>query len=229
MRILTERSVFGHHGVWSLVPFEVLREFQKRASVFAEWESPNFLDDRRMRTGVSHSLINYGYDDGPMVRLGWHPQHLADAMKSISILDRFALRKGESFTEPALEILAHPTPNGWVVKANFGDPVWDVIESERFAHDLSQINKKIKTFWEDATNKDESAQFASMSVGINGPTLQVYHPGSQGLWIAGARNHSGVGSFQMCDHNTVSAEDAFAHIYALCVILEHCRTLLPQS
>jgi hypothetical protein len=145
-------------------------------------------------------------------------------MRSLALLARFTPTSAptEVFAEPMLELEACSLTNGWYVKANFDDPIWDVIESPQFPKLLPQINRDIQLWWQDQSNTEMPAQLCTVFRGIDGPTLQVYHPGSSGLWIVGARKKT-HGSFQISDHNTDSSSDAFAHVYALCVILKYCR------
>lgn len=224
MKIYTELSGFGHYGVWSIVPYPILEEFLKSADRFPDWESPDFLSRGIGRTGIDYSLIHYRYNDKPGIRLGWLPHKLGDAMRSLALLARFIPPSplSESFSEPMLELEACSFTNGWYVKANFDDPIWDVIESPQFAELLPRINRDIKLWWQDHSNTDMYGQLCTVFTGVDGPTLQVYHPGSSGLWIVGTRKKS-HGSFQISDHNTDSSSDAFSHVYALCIILKYCR------
>ncbi len=234
MIISTELSGFGHYGIWSIVPYPVLEEFLKISKRFPEWEYPDFLNRGTTRTGIKASLINYNLDDGPGIRLGWLPFNIAKSMESISLLGRVAQslsdqeKRRESLSKPILELVAEPMSknDGWNVKANFGDPIWDIIESADFPFSLSKINKRIQLWWQDLYNDHVSGQYASVFNGVDGLTLQIYQPSGNGLWMVGSRQHSG-GSYQICDHNTDSSTDALAHVYALCVILDHCRQQLP--
>ena len=222
--IRTELSGFGHYGICSLVPQPIVEAFRQNVKSHADWEYPEF---DFCRTGIEHSLVNYQYDDGPYFRLGWAPSNLPSAMKSVRILDRYGemlptQQKRELFNYPSLEVTAYPNSNGWDVKANFGNPIWDLIESGDFPSLLPGINTEILNWWKDQSNTDVGGQLTTVFKGVNGITLQVYQPSGNGLWIVGSRNDTG-GSYQIHDHNTDGWSQAFAHVFSLCVILKHCR------
>jgi hypothetical protein len=125
-----------------------------------------------------------------------------------------------------LEVDSGRATNGWYVGANFGAGVWDIIESPKFTPLLPKINADIRKWWEDQSGRKEWAQYTTVFDGKDGLTLQVYQPGSKGLWIAGSRNScNSCGLYQLVDHNTDSWRDAIAHVLSLSIVLKYCREL----
>lgn len=173
--------------------------------------------------------------DAPEVKLGWNPNSLPQAMETHYFLATKA-SVGTSFEEKRdltgdfLDISASPSSGqGWFVRANFGDVIWDVIENPAFPEMLPQINSDIQKWWQDMYGSEMSAQYATRPLGRNGPVLSIYQPIGSGLWIAGDRQIEGLSGYQLHDHNTDTGYQAFAHVLSLCIILKHCRDFIAKN
>jgi len=230
MLIRTELSGVGHYGVCTVVfrdDLEKLLALLSSSPVSEGWE--NFELDPWKPMGFNGSFQILTKDQAePEIKLAWYPGRLSDALVSHGLL----MRGMASFTEKgksprALEVFSAKTSSDWHLQADFGDDIWDVIESSDFAKILPKINAEIRSWWEDQSGVPELGQYTIVFGGRNGPTLQVYQPRGSGLWICGSRH--GGSSHQLTDHNTDSSRDCFAHVLSLCMILKHCRAVIESA
>lgn len=230
-RILSQLSGNGHYGVSVLVHYQIYRGF--RTSEFAEgWSNATELTNVRSRVGIDRSLLNYGFADGPLIHLGLLPDQLEEGMESLGKLCRYCRlsnlenpEEDDALTKAILEIAVEPASSGWRVRANLGDPVWKILESEAFQKldpdGLSMTNRRIARWWQDKANDQVSGQYATIGDSIDGQMLQFMQPRGSEVTVYGARKSTD--GFQFACHNTDSAEQVFGHIYALCVVLDQCQ------
>lgn len=240
MLILTELSGRGYYGICSIVPRQIVPQLMEnignlRPEVkerYGEWGKTNFDSDPWGRTGLDDSLKCLDTDnDSDNIRLGWIPTKIRQALISMELLELCNYQDFKSrpaqLEKPVLEISVGQGNNGWFVHANLGYPIWDVIEGDKFSDDiLPAIKQRIQYFWEDESGSCYRNSMSSTFVhdGVNGKTLQLYHPVGNGLWITGSRKD--FTGYQLIDHNTDTCVQALAHIYGLCVVLDECRKQL---
>jgi len=194
MNILTELSGYGHYGVCTLLnPDEVEKIFTNPTyqGLLKDWERQETMQFYGSGpTGPEICFWRLPVDDQPIIKLGWRPGKIREAMLAHSLLNRF--QYAEEFDHKAnmenfkqsrgltLGINKHET--GWHVRASFGSPIWDVIETEEFqTNQLPKINADLRAWWEDQSNTAMYGQYTTVPNGIHGPTLQIYHPGTGGL------------------------------------------------
>lgn len=246
MIITTELSGRGHYGVCSVLPRSSVPDLMERMGKFrseikekyGSWTKTNFDVDPWGRTGLEGSLFCLDTTgENEEIRLGYVPSKFDLAFTSLELLNlcndlekQRDSRKERMPSEAILEVYVGRCSHGWGVKANFGDPVWDVIESDHFATELLPVVKlRLQQLWEDWTGNDFRHSMSNTFVrdGVSSRGIQIYHPMGNGLWIEGSRNT--YNSYQLIDHNTDTPRDAFAHIYALCVVLDLCRKHIESS
>ena len=240
MIILTELSGRGYYGICSIVPRQIVPQLMENISnlrpeakeLYGLWSKPDFDSDPWGRTGLDESLKCLATDnESDNIRLGWIPGKIRQALISMELLelcnDQDFKSRLDQLKEPVLEITVGQGNNGWFVRANLGYPIWDIIEGSNFSKDvLPTIKQRIQYFWEDQSGSCYKNSMSNTVVhdGVNGKTLQLYHPIGNGLWITGSRKD--FMGYQLTDHNTDTHIQAFAHIYGLCVVLDECRKQL---
>ena len=242
MIITAELSGRGHYGVCSALDRSEAPELTERIEGltpeakkrFGSWTKPDFHLDPWGRTGIDDSLFCLDTTNkDKQIRLGWVPYKIELALRSLQLLEMCCplmeqrkSRESRLPTEAILEVNVGKLDRGWNVKANFGEPIWKIIEDERFSADLLPVVKlRLQQFWEDRTGFDYRHSMSNTF--SRGRYLQIYHPVGNGLWIEGHPNETG--EFQLIDHNTDNSEQAFAHIYALCVVLDECRKEIERK
>lgn len=240
MHVLTEKSPYGHYGVWSLVPREVFDAATELLAKNVHGYEGNRFDNR---TGFDYSLIIVDkYDQGDTVKLAWSPDKLGLAMKSIGKLNdaatysldpdqssdtRSALRKRFDESD-GLNLVIARADRGWHVHASLGGMLWDVIEQPFFNETIiPKLIQHLVLYWEDQVGTGQRMGTTEVHDGADGKTLQIYHSNGNGLWISGSRKYTD--SHQISDHNTDSEDQAFAHVYALCILQKLCREHLAKQ
>jgi hypothetical protein len=231
----TEFSGYGNFGVCTFVhkqAFEKALEWLSSGDARLKIEpwDPEILYDPWKRSGIgqcARRLQEREKERGDIYCLGWNPLKNAECIRSMAQLSFILRQVGEEpFPIPewlglSMSISSHP--NGYAMGADFTDATWDVIESGSFSETvLSSINRDIRCWFEERVNYPVEGQYGSLFRGLDGPTLQIYQPSSNGVWISGSRK-CGAGSHQLTDHNTDTPDDAMGHVIGLCTVLKHCR------
>jgi hypothetical protein len=221
MLIRTEMSGVGHYGICTIVPRDGLEKLLVLFSglpISESWENLDFDPWKPMGFGGSLRVLDKDPLE-PEIKLAWSPGILSNAMVSHSLLMRGKETFGEEVKNSgALEVYLAKTSSGWCLQADFGDDIWDVIECPEFTEVLPKINAEIRFWWEDQSGMPRPGQYATVFDGQCGPTLQVYQPRGDGLWVAGSRNRrtGGCSQRQLTDHNTDSSRDCLLTC-SLCV------------
>jgi hypothetical protein len=235
--IRTEFSGLGHYGVCTILPHQdfdrlvrlvgrMLAEIRR-----GEWENADVGPSSIGTTGIERCFRLLPTPNDTEICLGWVPNKLEWALHSLGLLMEAAsyeARDKKQFPahnpELTLEVCPTRSTNGWLVRANLSDQVWEVIEGPVFPALLPRINSFIQKWQEDQTGQQSFSEYTTLFGGRDGPTLQIYQPVSNGLWIVGCRTRDQVCSgWQFTDHNTDTARQAFAHIISLCAVLHYCR------
>lgn len=236
--IRVEFSGYGHYGICTILDrqdlISIIDEIRGLEQYQDSWANLDYPDYLNRPTGFDSALWPIPADHHSLeanVRLGWRPGKLGAAIRSHQLIWHMASSRGMQASQPELGesnlyLIAGPTANGWFVQASFGNPIWDVIERSDFIGLLPQINADIRSWCEDQSGTREDGQYTTVFTGRDGPTLQVYQPDGDGLWIVGSRQHSNSSGYQLTDHNTDCATHATAHIVSLCTILKYCRRRL---
>lgn len=246
MKILTELSGYGHYGICSHLPSDIddLVKANERHPTLSRWETSPSGDV----FGIDYSLwrlrdtLDEEQEDQSTFRVAWRPSQLAGAMQSIGALgmvlpeapsfeERYKLlqEENERFKQSlGLAFSIHRNENGWHVRASFGEPIWDVIETDLFAKEaMPKVIRDLELFWEDQDGYKRRLHSTCVHDGVDGKTLQIYHPSGNGLWISGSRKY--YDDHQLTDHNTDCFDQAFAHVYGLCVVLKYCREEIAKN
>ncbi|MEX0910327.1 MAG: hypothetical protein WDZ73_01060 [Candidatus Paceibacterota bacterium] len=198
-----------------------------------DWENPEFEPYKPI--GFDGSLTTLDLEDGQSEEIcwGWNPRRIENSMESHTLLSQMHKMLNRKVKNPGgmwLEgVACAMSSRGWAVGANFSPAVWNIIESQAFQEWLPTINENIQKWWEDQTWSRQRAQYTTVFDGRDGPTLQVYQPAGNGLWICGCRNDSYSQQYQITDHNTDTPLLALGHVVSLCTILKFCRQIAPSS
>lgn len=238
MTILTE--LHDDDGICSVIPAHLVPTIKERLPLIipklgntATWrflasDSWVGLDfDKDNRTGLDQSLIclnqpNYGEEPGD-IQLGWDPGKIESAMQSLNILD-VCLPYSERSRRPDsadLVVSISMRERGWNVLANFGEPIWDVIEQPFFVELLPEINVDLRRFWEVQSGRERPGQYTTVFDGLHGKTIQVCLPSTNCPTLSGSRNHTG--EYQMRNEYADSVRDAHTLVFSLGLILNSCR------
>lgn len=237
MIIRTELSGLGHYGVCSIIPRSAVPGLISTIQNFHEdvrqgtWENPDFDTNPWRPTGLDGSFHVLQNESENEIRLCWRPNKLRGCLHSLQLLHLTNPEVSSAADKPTLqdqilEIAVDSLDPEWGISANFGDPIWGVIEQETFEQSiLPAINVEIRSWWEDLANSPQQGEYGTVFNGKDGLTLQIYQPCGDGLWISGSRGDR-CSKYQLNDHNTDTALQAFAHVLSLCFVLKHCRAVL---
>lgn len=232
--IKVEFSGHGHYGICTIVnkkELPAIADVLTKQKTKETWHNPGFESEycTNYSIGFNQSLRSFDLpnDDSEEIRFGWNPRSIETSMETHGHLTRTQeLISGFKKENPDgmwLESFVGVANSGWLVGANFSSEVWDVIESSVFREQLPAINEDIQKWWEDQSWTRQRSQYTTVFNGRDGPTVQVYQPAGNGLWIAGSRNSSDP--YQITDHNTDTGFLALGHIVSLCTILKHCKQI----
>lgn len=241
MLVRTELAGYGHYVVCTIIPRVILEkvvELLLVSSLAKDWENKEFDHSAPTGcTGFGNSLYIETKDESdPEVKLIWYPHRLAKALDSAWLLQKIAYVL--KYDNPSwkslnpglmsLEVSAGESSGpGWFARANFSEAVWDVIESPSFPGLIPAINRDIQNWWEDQRGCRVRGQYLTFFQGRDGPTIHVYQPDGNGLWIEGSRQTNT--DYQLCDHNTDCFRHAFIHVLSLCIVLDHCRRAVNKE